>query len=195
MAQQQAAADALAIVLGAGVVAALRDGFRTGGDLRRVIPLLVCAGAKPHLAAAARGALATACDAGRADVADLLLAAKGVGPEDADGPSAYADEHGRHGYSLLSAAARRGDAAVVRALVSSGKASGNHTGGNGNLPVVEAAFKGGACCFSACLRASSRRSRATLVCCRRQHGGRVGGHGALAILRLPLLPCQGNACT
>ena len=149
-----ASAELLCMVLGPDVVGALREGFLNGGDFTGVVPLLVGAGAKPHLAAAARGALAAACNTGRADVALLLLGADGIRPADADLAS---DEHvDRDGYrysgTLLSAAVHRGDEAVVRALVASGKADVNLEG-SGLSPLTHAAQCGNTACVHALLTA------------------------------------------
>ena len=154
-ARGDSAAELLRMVLGAGVVAALREGFLKGGDFTGVVPLLVAAGAKPHLAAAARAALATACDTGRAGVAALLLEAEGVRAADANAGSTHesAVHNTPGGFSLLTAACIRGDSGVVRALVGSGKADPNGGGTNGYLPLVEAADNGNAACLAALLAA------------------------------------------
>ena len=146
-ARKEDAAEVLSMVLGAEVVAALHEGFAKGGDFTAVVPLLVGPGAKPYLAAATRAALATACDAGQAGVAALLLEADGVRAKDANVPSTRVDEHGQGGFTLLSAAADRGDLAVVRALSRSGKADANsagrrEAGGQGNLPLMLAVYTG-----------------------------------------------------
>ena len=177
------AAEVLRLVLGEAVVAALHEGCLGGGDFTRVVPLLVGPGAKPWLAAAVRAALATACDTGRAGAAALLLAADGVTPEDANVASVYHRKYFSHhnaahvadeGYSLLSAAARRGDVEVVRALIASGKASVNgeekRAGNEGEdkdededededatrlvrwrVPLMEAAASGSVACVEALL--------------------------------------------
>ena len=152
-ARKEGAAEVLRIVFGGDVVAALREGFLQGGDFTAVVPLLVGTGAKPHLAAAARGALAAACDAGKAGAAALLLECDGVRAEDANAGSTYVNVHGIGGYSLLSAAARRGDAGVVGALVRSGKADVGKPDASGHLPLVEAANSGNAACVEVLLAA------------------------------------------
>ena len=156
------AAEVLRMVLGEGIVSALNEGFAKGGDFTDVIPLLVAAGARPHLAAAARAAVATACDGGRAGAAALLLAADGVRPEDAGAESTYTDEEGEGGYPLLHAATLRGDAAVVRALVGSGKADVNADGsGCGFMqPLRIAAEKGHADCLRVLLAADGIQANA-----------------------------------
>ena len=152
--RKESAATLLGLVLGEGVVAALHEGFLNGGDFTAVVPLLVGAGAKPYLATAVRAALATACDAGLAGVAGLLLEADGVRPEDADADSSHVDEAGEDGYTLLQAATRRDDAAIVRVLVESGKADVNWSGDNGqDLPLIIAAEEGRVDCLRALLAA------------------------------------------
>ena len=99
----------------------------------------------------ARGALATACDAGEAGMASMLLEAGSTRAGDADAESTYADEIGGVGYTLLAAAAARGDVAVVRALAGSGRADVNCGGAAGCLPLVEAANKGHVACVAALL--------------------------------------------
>ena len=148
----EGAAATLRAVLGAGVVDALHVGFAQGGDYTGVVPLLVGAGAKPYLAAAARAALATACDHGLAGVAVLLLRADGVRAEDAGVTSrrytfpAWSTQT----ISILAAAALRGDDAVVRALVDSGKADVNNCA-DGFLPLACAACRGHAACVATLL--------------------------------------------
>ena len=152
-ARKESAATLLGLVLGEGVVAALHEGFLKGGDFTAVVPLLVGAAAKPYLAAAVRAAFATACNAGLAGVASLLLEADGVREEDADAASSHVDEDGRDGHTLLAAAADRGDTAVVRALVGSGKANVNAVGENGFFPLLTAARKGHSACLEILLAA------------------------------------------
>ena len=148
------AAEVLRLVLGAEVLAALREGFLNGGDFTGVVPLLVEAGAKPYLAAAAQAMLATACDGGLAGVASLLLEADGVRGEDADGAaSSHVDEDGGDGYSLLAAAAGRGDTGVVRALVGSGKADVNAEDRHGSFALQQAARGGHSACLVVLLAA------------------------------------------
>ena len=118
-----------------------------------MVPLLVGPGAKPYLAAATRAALVSACDAGKAGVAALLLEADGVRAQDVDAASTHVDEHGEGGFSLLAAAADRGDLAVVRALASCGKADANAGGTGGHLPLVRAAMNGHVACLGALLAA------------------------------------------
>ena len=141
------------MVFGAEVVTALHEGFAKGGDFTAVVPLLVGPGAKPYLAAATRATLASACDAGLAGVASLLLEAEGVRFADANAASTYTDEDFDGGYTLLSAAADRGDVQTVRALVDSGKADVNGCGSNGCLPLAAAAWRGRAACVEALLAA------------------------------------------
>ena len=152
-ARKESAATLLGLVLGEGVVAALHEGFLKGGDFTAVVPLLVGAGGKPYLAAATRAALATACDAGLAGVASLLLEADSVRAEDADAESAHVDENGVDGYTLLAAAADRGDAGVVRALVDSGKADVNAMCRKGKFPLLRAACGGHSACLDILLAA------------------------------------------
>ena len=147
------AAEVLRMVLGEGVVAALHEGFAKGGDFTGVVPLLVAAGARPHLACSARAALAAACDGGRAGAAALLLAADGVRPEDADAESTHIDADGYDGLTLLGAAVYRGDAGVVRALVASGKVDVNAAGRGRGTALRVAAEQGHADCLSALLAA------------------------------------------
>ena len=149
--RKEDAAEVLNMVLGAEVVAALHEGFAKGGDFTGVVPLLVAPGARPYLAAAARGALATACDAGKAGVAALLLEADGVRAEDADAESTSGGFD--DGYTLLAAAVARGYAAVVRALVSSGKADVNAVGDTGDSALALAACQEDKACFRALLAA------------------------------------------
>ena len=151
--RKESAATLLGLVLGEGVVAALHEGFLQGGDFTAVVPLLVGADANPHLAAATRAALAAACDAGLAGVASLLLEADGVRAEDADAQSSRVDEGGGDGYTLLAAAADRGDAGVVRALVGSGKADVSASGENEQFPLLRAARGGHAACLEMLLAA------------------------------------------
>ena len=157
-AREASAAALLDLVLGEGVMTALRLGFSKGGDFANVVPLLVGAAAKPHLEAATRAALALACDAGQAGVAALLLAVDGVGhffwAEDNDWKSSYVDDDGRGGYSLLAASAARGDADVVRVLIDSGMACINREDdGSPFAPLERAAHGGHAACVALLLAA------------------------------------------
>ena len=138
-------------VFGVDVLAALEESFRDGGDFTHVVALLLDASAKPHLATAMRAALVRACDGGRAGAAGLLLGGRGVQAVDAGAASAHVDAAGEGGYSLLAAAADRGDVAVVRVLVGSGKADVNDSHTNGYLPLVMAANSGHVECIAALL--------------------------------------------
>ena len=148
----------LRIMLGDDVVAALEEGSRTTSkDFTRVIPLLVEACAKPPLVAAARAALVSACDGGKADAAALLLEADGMRAEDADAESACRKRKDYYDgpNSLLVAAAERADVGVVRALVDSGKASVNGNDGDVYPPLERAARAGSLACVEALLAADS----------------------------------------
>ena len=78
-AQQDAAKMMMDMVFGAGILAAVHEGFRKGGDYRGVVPLL----GKPttanvHVRAATQAAFVAACSAGATGVAGMFLAHAGV---------------------------------------------------------------------------------------------------------------------
>ena len=105
------------MVFGAGILEAFRRALASGGDYRHVLPLLAAgAGAgSGALAAATQAAFVAACDTGSHRVAAVLLQhAPGL-----DGNAASANDV--YGNTVLAAAAKRGAAGVVRALVASGK--------------------------------------------------------------------------
>ena len=154
------AAKLLDHVFGVDVLAAILGSFLDSGDFRAVVPLLGApATANAHVRAASQEAFEEACAAGAAGVAGLCVSLAGV-----DG-----DVHVEDGRvtgvwcsvrcswtgasdTLLTAAARRGDAGVVRALAASGKVDVNRpTRFSGCSALAVASKAGHAACVAALL--------------------------------------------
>ena len=138
--KQAAAARVVNRVLGADVVAALREGF-SRGDLTGVVPLLAAAAANPHLLRAAQEAFVDACVGGEADEVALLLEGDGVdgnAPVDPDYDPAEAESYVEDGVgdTVLGRAARNSHAGVLRALLDSGKADVNRAAPSGERPLL-----------------------------------------------------------
>ena len=128
----------LEAVFGEEMFAAVNGSGCGDGDYRAVLPLLSgAAAANQRVRSAAQAAFKNACAAGEAGVAGLCLVHAGVDgdrrlPEDSDELWYHGGHSGCGVGTALAAAAQRGDAGMVRALIASGRvdvnASANYRG-------------------------------------------------------------------
>ena len=147
-------------VFGEEVLVALRDGFAQG-DLGGVVPSLFRETASTHLRDAASAAFVAVCETGELDSVALLReladgAVTGdmaVNPEyeRVTNPDYDYDANNEAGDSILTRAARRGRAGVVRALVQDDAEAANGYAANGARALVLAIEAGDVACVDVLL--------------------------------------------